>query len=134
MGQDNRIHAFFLKHVDVLALLLLIRHIKYRVGMLFLILIDALRQGQILALQVLKDNIILHLFLEFLILDAAELNERINVIPVFFVGFPVGLAHAGQLICHLLGNVIGNLLYKTVILQSGTGYIQRKIRAVDDAF
>ena len=45
----------------------------------------------------------------------------------------LGLAHAGQLVRYLLGNIIGNLLYKAIVLQRASGYVQRQIRTVNDA-
>ena len=68
------------------------------------------------------------------ILDAAIFDEWADVIPVFLIGFTVSLAHACQLVCNFLGNVFRNLLNKSVILKSTSGYVQWKIRAVDHTF
>ena len=43
-----------------------------------------------------------------------------SIIPVFFVVFFLCLAHADELVSHFLGNVLGNFLDKTVILQRRT--------------
>ena len=170
VGQDDRIHLCRLEHIDVLALLLFIRHI---VNNLFLLLflsavflflravihnlglylltvlvngtsglgffrinrlcLKALRQGQIFSVQILEQDVIVHLLTELVILQAAKLDERADVVPVFVVLFLLGLTHAGELVRHLLGNIFGNLLYKAVILQSASGYVQRQIRTVDHA-
>ncbi len=63
-------------------------------------------------------------------LQAAELDKRSDVIPVFLIILPVCLAHPGQLVCHLLRNIVGNLLYKAVILQCESRFVQRQIRSV----
>ena len=69
IGKDHRIQASLLEHVDILALLLFIGHIEHLVFMaLFFIGIQAVLQGQIFAVQAFKDNIIVHLFCELLIL------------------------------------------------------------------
>ena len=54
-----------------------------------------------------------------------------DVIPVFLVGFLVCLAHADQLVSHFLRDIFLNLLDESVILQSGAGDIERKIRTID---
>ena len=102
---------------------------------LFLILrldLQALRQSQILAVQILEEDVIIHLLTELVILQAAEFDEGTDIIPVLVVLFLVGLAHTGQLVRYLLGNVLGDLLDKSVVLQCTSGYIQRQIRTVDD--
>ena len=85
-------------------------------------------------IHVLEQDVIAHLFTEFLILDTAEFKEGIDVIPVFFVVFAVRFAHAGELVGYFLGDVVGDLLHEAVVLQGASGHVQRKIRAVDDAF
>ena len=60
------------------------------------------------------------------------IRDRADIIPVFFIVFSVCLAHAGQFISHLLADIIRDFLYKSVILQRTSGYVQRQIRAVDD--
>ena len=133
VGQHDSVKALLLEHVDVLGLLDLIGHIEDLVLMLFLGSFQVLAHGEILAFQVLVDDIILHLLGELFVLDAAELDKWINVIPVFLIAFTVCLAHTGQLVCHLLGNVIGNLPDKTIILQGRSGNVQRQVRTVDNA-
>ena len=92
---------------------------------------QTLRQALVLAFQVLEQDVIRHLLAELVIFQAAVLDERIDVIPVFLVLFTLGLAHTGQLVCHLLGDVVADLLNETIVLQCGTGYVQRQIRTVD---
>ena len=94
---------------------------------------QTVRQRHVFAVQVLEKDIIRHLLAELVILQAAEFNEGTDVIPVFLIFFPVGLAHAGQLVGNLLGDVIGNLLHEAVVLQRASGNVQRQIRTVDDA-
>jgi len=84
-------------------------------------------------IQVLKEDGVLHLVAEFLVLQASELDERADAVPVFLIVFSLGLAHTGQLVCHLLGNIIRDLINKSVILQCASGHVQRQIRAVDHA-
>ena len=78
-----------------------------------------------------QKNIIIHFLAVLVIFQAAELDKGTNIIPIFLVFFFFCPAHTGQLISHFLGNVLGNLLYKTVILQRTSGHIQRQIRTVD---
>ncbi len=51
----------------------------------------------------------------------------------YFSYFLLGLAHAGQLIRNLFGNIIGNFLYKAIVLQRASGHVQRQIRTINDA-
>src|SRR5699024_11518631 len=98
----HRIDPLALKGVDVLALLLLIGYIEDGILMLLLIFLQAVLKGQILALQVLKEDIIPHLLRKLLVLDVAELDEGSNVIPVFLIVLTLGLAHSGKLVRHRL--------------------------------
>ena len=134
MLQNYGIHALFFKHIDILGLLYLIGHIEYLVFMFFFGRFQIILQRQIFILQVFIKDIGLHLFFELFILHHTVFNKRIDVIPVFFVIFTVGFTHTGKLVRHFLRNIIRNLLDKTVILQSGTGYVQRKVRTVDHTF
>ena len=151
--QDDSILAFLAEEIDILALLYLVGYIEdgrlfrllllgirllvvrvfYHVHISGFLLRNQILQSLILAVQILEQDIIAHLVAEFLILQAAEFDKRADVVPVLLIGFPIGLAHTGELICYLLGDVIGNLLYKAVVLQGASGYVQRQIRAVDDA-
>ena len=82
--------------------------------------------------KILKEDIIGHLLTELIIFQAAKLDEWADIIPVLIIFFFLSLAHSGQFISYLLGNILGYLLYKTVILQSTSGYVQRQIRTIDD--
>ena len=68
------------------------------------------------------------------VFDTAEFDKRADIIPVFLIRFAVGLAHTGQLVSNLLGNVFGNLLNKPIILKCASGNIQRQIRTIDHTF
>lgn len=57
----------------------------------------------------------------------------VDIIPVFLVILTVGFAHAGELVSEFLGDVLGDS-DKSIVLQCASGYVQRQIRAVDDAF
>ena len=107
----------------LLCRLLLFRHI----------LVDAVLQRQEFAVDVLIQDVIHHPVGELFILQASEFDKRADIIPVFLVILAVGLKHAGELVRHLLGDVVGNFLDKSVVLQRASGNIQRKIRTVDDA-
>ena len=161
--QDDSIHALTAEHVDVLALLNfvgdvvnsrffrlfllvsvfrifgILRSFSLLFGVLcrsffFLILVDAVLKSQIFSVDVLEQNIVHHLLGEFLVLDASVFDEWVDIIPVFLVILTVGFAHAGELVSEFLGDVLGDLLDKSVVLQCASGYVQRQIRAVDDAF
>ena len=56
-----------------------------------------------------------------------------NVVPVGFVLLALGVEQAVELVRHLLGDVGGELLHIAVVLQEGTGYVQRQIGAIDHA-
>ena len=129
---DDCVDSLFLKHVDVLALFLFIGHIENSILMLFLVLIQTVLKSQVFAFQVLVQDEIAHLFSKLLILDIAELDKGRNVIPVFLIIFPVCLTHAGQLVRHLLRDVIRYLLYKAVILKGASGHVKRQVRTVDN--
>ena len=159
--QNNRILACLTEHIDVLALLNLICYIEdgsllrlFLLGVFFvlffgfcgflslclgilfrlLVLLDAVFQSEIFAVNVLEKNIVIHLVCKLAVLDAAIFDKWADVIPVFLIGLTVCLAHSGKLVCNLLGDVLGNLLYKSIILQGRSGYVQRQIRAVDHTF
>ena len=163
MFQDDSIHALAAEHVDVLALLnfvgdvvncrffrlfllvsvfrifCILSSFSLLLGVLcrnffFLILVDAVLKSQIFSVDVLEQNIVHHLLGEFLVLDASVFDEWVDIIPVFLVILTVGFAHAGELVSEFLGDVLGDLFDKSVVLQCASGYVQRQIRAVDDAF
>ena len=82
--------------------------------------------------QILVDHGVLHLLAELLILEASELDERADIVPVFLVVLTVCLEHSGQLVSDLLGNIVRHFIYKTIVLQRASGYVQRQIRTVND--
>ena len=161
MFQNHRIQSFFFEHIDVLALLYFICHIKQcglrciffliqiffkfcivllvcslRVfcGIFFLILCNKIIQSQILAFDILNQNVVHHTVTELTVLDTTIFDERTDIIPIFFIIFTVCLAHTAQLVSYLLADIIRDLLYKSVILQCASGYIQWQIRAIDHTF
>ena len=77
-----------------------------------------LRKCLVLIIDILKEDIIVHLVTELFILQAAVLDKRSDIVPVFLVGFLLCLAHADQLVCNLLGDVLLDLLDKSIVLQS----------------
>ena len=85
-------------------------------------------------IQILVDHGVFHLLAELLVLQAAELDERADIIPVFLIVLSVCLEHSDQFVCNLLGNVICNFIYKAVILQRASRYVKRQIRTVDHTF
>ena len=95
---------------------------------------QTLRQCQIDTVQVLEENVIRHLLAELVVFQAAKLDKRADIIPVFLIFFFLGLAHTGQLVSHFFRDIFADLLNKTVILQCASGHIQRQIRTVDHAF
>ena len=138
VGQNHCIQSFFLEHVDILALLLFIRYIVDGclhilcngvciLVLIFFILIRLYNRAavllntffecQIVVIQILEEDIVCHLLTELIIFQAAKLDERTDIIPVFFISFLISLAHSGQFVCHFLGNVFCDLLYKSIILQ-----------------
>ena len=85
-----------------------------------LIFLDAVFQSQIFAVDIFVQHVIHHLVGEFFILDAAEFQERVDIIPEVLISLPVCLAHTGKLVGKFLRNIIRNLLYKSVVLQSAS--------------
>ena len=131
MRQNNRVDILALEKIDIASLLLFIRHIKNTVRETFLIFLEAILQSQILLLEILEEHCILHLLLEFFVLQTAVLYKRCNVVPILFIVLSLGLTHTGQLFRDLFGDVSTDLLHKAVVLKSGARYIERQIRAVD---
>ena len=156
MAQDICILLLLTEHIDILALLYLVCDIKKRrllrlflalVLLLFcclslfcllcscflrlLVLSDTVSQRQILAIDILKQNVVHHLIGELGILDAAVFDERADIVPVFLIVLTVCLAHTAQLVGNLLADIIGDLLDKAIVLQCASGYVQRQIRTVD---
>ena len=82
-------------------------------------------------INILEQDVICHLITELLILQASKLDKRTNIIPILLIRLFVCLAHSAQLICNLLGNIIRDLINKSIILQSTSGYVQWQIRAVN---
>ena len=145
MCQNESIHSLLLKEVDILALLLdigdiincrrllflpssifsclllgnilCVNNLRLLTVLFALDVLDILRQCDILVIQILKDNEILHLLLELLILQAAKFDKRTDIIPVFLIILTINLVHTGQLVCYLFGNIIGNLFDKAIILK-----------------
>ena len=87
----------------------------------------------ILAVQILEQDVVRHPLAELLILEAAVLDERADIVPVFVIIVLVGFAHAGELVRNLLRDVVRDLLRKAVVLQCGSRYVQRQVRAVQHA-
>ncbi len=58
----------------------------------FLLLLKG-RQGQVLAVQILEQDIVVHLLAELVILQTAKLDERTDVIPVLVILLLLSLAH-----------------------------------------
>ena len=78
---------------------------------------EALGQCHVLAVNVLEQDVVGHLLAELVILKAAVLDERADVVPVLLVLFLLSLAHAGKLVCDLLRDIITDLIDKSVILK-----------------
>ena len=159
--EDKGLHLLGPEHLDILALLLLISHVVdgavlfglfrlllfhdlsfdllavlvYSFLFFHIDLVDfqGLGQRQELAVQVLEKDIVGHLPAELVVAQAAVLDEGADVVPVLVVVLLIGLAHAGQLVRHLLGDVIGDLCDKAVVLQGAPGNIQGQVRTVDGA-
>ena len=101
---------------------------------LLLILLNTVFQRQILVVNIFEQYIIHHLVGEFAVFDAAEFDKGTDIIPIFLIRFTVRLAHAAQLVRHLLADVIGNLFHKAVVLQRASGNVQRQVWTVDHTF
>ena len=159
MFQDYCIHSLFFKHIDVLALLYFVRYIinccffrfllfcLFSVFFLFFwfpgfccfcfrffIFFDAVFQCQIFAIQIFKQDIIIHLIREFCIFDASEFDKRADVIPVFLIIFSGCLAHTGQFVSNFLADIIRDFFDKSIVLQCASRYVQWQIRTVDHTF
>ena len=96
--------------------------------------LKTLGKCQILSVDVLEEDVIVHLGAELVILEATELDEGSDIIPILLVIFLLGLAHSGKLLCNLLGDVLLNLGYEAVVLKRTSGYVERKVGAIDNAF
>ena len=155
MWQDHCVQSLFFEHIDILALLLFICYIVDCCLLCFFlfcwllciftlslflrfcfsaIFFDAFFECHILVIQVLEQNIIAHLLAEFFIFQAAEFDKWADVIPVFLIVFFICLAHSWKLVSNFLGNVFGDLLYESIILQCASWYVKRQIRTINDSF
>ena len=153
MRQDKRVHLLLAEQIDVLALLLDIRHIidrRFRrllwffsFGFFARLYHFRFRHTHILEIflhrhkfvvQIFEQDKVFHLFLEFLIFQASIFDKRTDVIPVFLIILSVGLTHAAQFVGYFFRDVFRNLCHETVVLKGASGNIQRKVRTVDDSF
>ena len=66
--KDHSVDSGFLEHVDILALLFLVRYIEDLVLVFLLVLLKAVSECQIFAVQVLIKDVIFHLLIELLVL------------------------------------------------------------------
>ena len=66
--KDHSVDSSFLEHVDILALLFLVSYIKDLVLVFFLVLLQAVSESQVLAVQILVENVVFHLLVKLLIL------------------------------------------------------------------
>ena len=150
MCQNDRILSLGLEHVDVLALLYFICYIEDSCLLFFLRIcvlrlfcvcfcffclsflclgcvsffafgfFDDIFESHVFMIKILVKHRILHLLTEFLIFQATELDKWTDVIPIFLIVLTVCLEHSIQLVSNLLGNVISNFIYKSVVLQCTT--------------
>ena len=143
--QNDRILSLSLEHVNILTLLYFICYIEDSCLLFFLRIcilrifcfclnffclcglsvfafrfLDDIFESHIFVIKILVKHRILHLLTEFLILQAAELNEWADVIPIFLIILTVCLEHSVQLVSNLLGNIISNFIHESVILQCTT--------------
>ena len=117
--QDDCIHLLLTEHVDVLALLDLIRYIvngglqsfllltvslffRLLFGLFFhlvsitvgrLLCFQILVHGRIFTIQILEQYILHHTLTEFFVLDAAKFDKRTDIVPVFLIILTVCLTH-----------------------------------------
>ena len=153
MCQDHCILPLLFEHIDVLTLLLFIRHVEnislwclFRLFWIRCLLclclfccfsaigLDTVFQSEIFVVKILKQHRIFYFFSEFFIFQTSKLDKRTDIIPVFFIIFSVCFEHTVQFVCNLLRNIVCNFCYKSIILQCTSGYIQRQIRTVDHTF
>ena len=66
--KDHSVDSSFLEHVDILALLFLVRYIKDLILVFFLVLLQAVSESQVLAVQILVEDVVFHLLVKLLIL------------------------------------------------------------------
>ena len=148
--QNDRILSLSLEHVDILALLYFICYIEDSCLLFFLRicvlrlfcvcfcffflsflclgyvrffafgLFDDIFESHIFVIKILVKHRILHLFTEFLILQATEFDKWADIVPVFLIILTVCLEHSVQLVSNLLRNVISNFIYKSIVLQCAT--------------
>ena len=66
--KDHSVDSRFLEHVDILALLFLVSYIKDLILVFFLVLLQAVSESQVLAVQILVEDVVFHLLVKLLIL------------------------------------------------------------------
>lgn len=112
-----------LKQVDVEPLGLGIVDIE-RPAAVLLGVVPQLLQHPERAVQLLKEQNVLNLLIELIVLDGAIFDEGVNVLPVTLIGPPLILKEALELVRHLLGDMHLHAAHRAIILQHGTGDVQ----------
>ena len=80
-----------------------------------------------LALRILEQSEVLGTIIERLIGQHTVIDEHLEVVPLLLIVLAVSLEDAAEAVCHLLGDVCGNLLHVLIALQVRTAYVKRNV-------
>ena len=138
MVVNQRVHhhdvlALGCEHLNHLRLTLLVAGVVHQRLVALAVALFVFLRRQELTRGRAVDNGFLYAAEELLVADAAVLDERMNVLPVFLVILALRVELAHQAIRHLAGDVIAHLAHVAIVLQERTGHVQRQVRAVDHA-
>ena len=85
-----------------------------------------------LSVNILEKCEVLRLIVEVGFRENAVVDEEFEVVPLFFKLSAVALEERRKTVCHLLGDVLRNLLHIAVALEIRTAHVKRNVRTVDD--
>ena len=88
--------------------------------------------GVSLAVNVFEKSEVFRLVVEVGFRENAVVDEEFEVVPLFFKLSAVALEERRKTVCHLLGDVLRNLLHIAVALEIRTTHVERNVRTVDD--
>ena len=124
--------ALSLGSLDVCILLVLVVGIEVnqRTVLVSLLVLDeslVLLVREVLAFCVLEQGEVLGTVIERLVGQHTVVDEHLEVVPLLLIVLAVSLEDAAEAVCHLLGDVCGNLLHILVALQVRTAYVKRNV-------
>ena len=85
-----------------------------------------------LAVNIFEKSKVFRLVVEVRLRENAVVDEEFEVVPLFFKLSAVALEERRKAVCHLLGDILRNLLHIAVALEIRTAHVERNVGTVDD--